>query len=104
MSFAGEVSSYDFYSQKRPSVIRAIKAKTDLKGQDKHSIKIKFGYPYYRASSQTRQGKKETWTYLPFKRGRLKMKVIFLNGKVMDVEYSDPEEKKKEKQEKTYRE
>lgn len=84
-------NAYDYKDQKRGSIVEAIKEKPDLKGEDKHSIEIRFGLPIFRKTSSTPEGKKELWVYRPFKGGLERIKIIFLDGRVAEVDYGEKE-------------
>ncbi|NQT22177.1 MAG: hypothetical protein HQ579_01925 [Candidatus Omnitrophica bacterium] len=75
------------YRQNRPAILKAIEEKPDLFGDDKASIRKRFGYPLNIQKKDTSKGKRETWLYQPFKKGAKKIVITFLNDKIVDVIY-----------------
>jgi len=75
------------YRQNRRVILKAIEEKPDLFGEDKASLRKRFGYPVNIQKKDTREGKRETWLYQPFKTGTKKIVITFLNDKIVDVIY-----------------
>jgi len=91
-------SQHDEYlNEKRGSIVKGIKNKPDLTGMDKDAIRMKFGYPVNISTNKVNpEQTEEIWIYRPFEFGSYHLTIKFKGDKVIDYEYRELYEDKKD--------
>ena len=86
---ASSVYAYTFYNQKKTGIRQAVAERPDLTGKDKKSVIMRFGQPILKKVVSSKMCEKEIWIYKPFRFGRTRINITFIDGIVTGIEYSD---------------